>query len=238
METIVNQNKEEKKNFIINKKILLIKAYVLLKRKQRLHKEMNKTASLFNDIDKKITLKVKDYIYYRGNGWKSKDNPIDKLEEKVKFPDRVSPVFRRLREIVYNLKMTNKLDLLDIYIEAMKEYGIKIEIDGMNEFGLNSVDFSSEKLKNTLDVMCDYQADICGIANTLKDEISINAEGIDLCRKNSFKEFLTYFEGKVEKKPSINKKEQEINERCSKDIFSLSEINKISLNVKKEELTE
>ena len=219
--------KEAKGEVVMTDKQLLIKAYSLLKKKERLNKEMNGLATSFDQLDKKVIKKIKDYQHYRGIGWDG-DNPIQKSEEKVKFPDRVSPVFRNLAEIVYNLKMANRLGELDVYLEAMKDYGIEIKIDAKHEFGLQTGDLDYHMLGEIVDEMDDLQGQICELANILRDDLSENAQIVELCSKKGFKEFLNLFKGKVEKKKNAEKLEEAISKRCETDLIAISKVNEIA----------
>lgn len=145
-------------------------------------------------ITKQTVLRIKDYMFYRGRGWANETDPI-KREPKgedrsiEKFPDRVSPCFRRLATIVTDLRSADMLDTLDVYLEALKEYGITISIDE-ETFGLN--DNQREGLKSAIDTLSTYQATICNAADELKDELGEIAETINFSPKNKFKELVSF----------------------------------------------
>lgn len=145
-------------------------------------------------ISKQTILRIKDYLYYRGRGWASETDPItragkDEEGESEKFPDRVSPCFRRLVTIVDDLRKADMLDILDVYLNSLKEYGITISIDTEKPC------LSAEKrksLKTVIDTLSQFQQIICNTADELKDELGVVAEDIKFSPRNKFKEIVSF----------------------------------------------
>lgn len=149
------------------------------------------------NITKSLVLRIKDYLYYRGRGWASSVDPIkraikDEEHPQEKFPDRVSPCFRRLVTIITDMRKANMLDELNVYLDALKAYGITITVDNSHEPHISDV--QRVGLKAAIETMSLYQRIICETADELKDELGEAAESIKFSPKNKFKELvsLTY----------------------------------------------
>ena len=157
--------------------------------KASLWKEMNnvaKTCSKETRISRNTLMKVKDYLHYRGRGWG--DDCLSKSEESEKYPDRVSPTFRHLVEIITNSYATGKEDLLDVYLEAVKVRGITITID-RSQFA-NPSDDAKAKIDDALKVMDPIQCQICEKNDYMNDVLAVDAENNNLAPKNKFKQIV------------------------------------------------
>lgn len=157
--------------------------------KASLWKEMNNVAKLCSKetrISRNTLMKVKDYLHYRGRGWG--DDCLSKSEESEKYPDRVSPTFRHLVEIVTNSYATGKEDLLNVYLEAVKARGITITID-RSQFA-NPSDDAKAKIDDALKVMDPIQCQICEKNDYMNDVLAVDAENSNLAPKNKFKQIV------------------------------------------------
>lgn len=157
--------------------------------KSALWKAMNaiaKTCSRQTGIDRNTLMRVKDYLHYRGRGWG--DDCLSKSEESGKFPDRVSPTFRHLVDIVTNSYATGKEDLLDVYLNAIKERGITISID-TSKFTRPSVD-NKTAVAEALSLMDPIQTDICEKNDYMTDVLAEQAETVNLSPKNKYKQIV------------------------------------------------
>lgn len=157
--------------------------------KSSLWKEMNaiaKECSRQTGIARKTLMKVKDYLHYRGRGWG--DNCLEKSEESEKFPDRVSPTFRHLVDIITNSYATGKEDLLNVYLDAIKEKGITISID-VEKFTRPSED-SKKTVAVALNKMDPLQSIICEKNDYMTDVLAEQAEAANLSPKNKYKQIV------------------------------------------------
>lgn len=157
--------------------------------KRELSKEMNSIAkycSRETHIEKKVLIKVKDYLHYRGRGWG--DDCLSKSEESEKYPDRVSPTFRNLAEIIANAYTTGKEDLLKVYIDALKLRGITLSID-TSKFTLPSPE-TKEKVAIAIDQMDPLQCAICEKNDYMTDVLAEQAENTNLSPKNKYKKIV------------------------------------------------
>jgi len=137
-------------------------------------------------IEKPIMIRCKDYAYYRGSGWMD-DDPLTKDPDE-KFPDRVTPTFKKLLQIIDDLAAIGKLDMLDIYLDAMKQKGVEIKITG-KQVRVADVDETWAGIEN----MKGFQSDICRLADELNFEKSETAEEINFTPKKEFKATLDLF---------------------------------------------
>jgi hypothetical protein len=157
--------------------------------KSALWKEMNtiaKECSRQTGISRNTLMKVKDYLHYRGRGWG--DNCLEKSEESEKFPDRVSPTFRHLVDIITNSYATGKEDLLNVYLDAIKEKGITISID-VSKFTRPSEE-SKQTVAVALNQMDPLQTIICEKNDYMTDVLAEQAEAANLSPKNKYKQIV------------------------------------------------
>ena len=157
--------------------------------KAALWKDMNaiaKTCSRQTGIDRNTLMKVKDYLHYRGRGWG--DDCLSKSEELEKYPDRVSPTFRHLVDIVTNSYATGKEDLLNVYLDAVKEKGITISID-VSKFTRPSNE-AKQTVAEAINLMDPLQCDICEKNDYMNDVLAEEAESINLSPKNKYKQIV------------------------------------------------
>ena len=157
--------------------------------KASLWKEMNdvaKQCSRDTRIEKNTIMKVKDYLHYRGRGWG--EDCLEKAEEAEKYPDRVSPTFRHLVDIVTNSYATGKEDLLNVYLEAVKERGITISID-TSKFASPDRDVK-DRVAVALSIMDPLQCQICEKNDYMTDVLAVNAEESNLSPKDKYKKIV------------------------------------------------
>jgi hypothetical protein len=157
--------------------------------KASLWKSMNeiaKTCSNETGIDKRVITQVKDYLHYRGRGWG--EDCLEKSEESEKYPDRVSPTFRRLAEIISNMYATGKESNLQVYLDAVKDRGITISID-TSKFTLPSNDVK-EKVAAAIDLMDPIQCSICEKNDYMNDVLAVDAENTNLSPKDKYKKIV------------------------------------------------
>lgn len=137
-------------------------------------------------INKKAIMKVKDYLHYRGRGWG--EDCLSKSDEQEKYPDRVSPTFRNLVEIITNAYITGKEDLLDVYLNAVKDKGITITID-KSMFTLPDTE-QKEKVSSAINQLDPLQCDICEKNDYMNDVLAEEAENTNLSPKNKYKQIV------------------------------------------------
>lgn len=183
MSTTDQQNNEQLKTDCINSGV------EYHNEKSALWKEMNsvaKACSRQTGVDRNTLMRVKDYLHYRGRGWG--DDCLSKSEESEKYPDRVSPTFRHLVDIVTNAYATGKEDLLDVYLDAVREKGITISID-VSKFTQPSTD-AKTAISEALKIMDPIQCDICEKNDYMNDVLAVEAENANLSPKNKYKQLV------------------------------------------------
>lgn len=154
-----------------------------------LSKEMNAIAKACSDecgIDKKTIIKVKDYLYYRGRGWG--EDCLTKSEKQEKYPDRVSPTFRKLVDIITNCYATGKESLLKVYLDAVKAKGITITVD-TSCFTLPNDDVK-QKIATAISAMSPIQCVICEKNDFMNDVLAEEAENTNLSPKDKYKQIV------------------------------------------------
>ena len=136
-------------------------------------------------------MKMKDYIHYRGRGWGS--DALDKPEKdedtpKEKYPDRVSPAFRNLCQIIEIMYKCGKEGLLDVYLEAAKSRGVEIEINA-SKFERPD-DGEKIVIASALEIMDPLQTKICENNDYINDTLAPAAENQNVTPKNKFKKIV------------------------------------------------
>jgi len=168
----------------------------ILVNKKAASKNMNmvlhETAKM-QGIEKPILARMKDYLHYRGMGWIG-NNPLEKDPEE-RFPDRVSPCFRKLLQIINDLRATDCLEWLDPYLDAMKQNGITISITP----GTVRINDKTE-VEAALQNASDFQTTICQLADEINDIKAVEAEEICLTKQNEFKKLLNFYDKKQNNK--------------------------------------
>jgi hypothetical protein len=157
--------------------------------KSALWKDMNAIAKLCSrqtGIDRNTLMKVKDYLHYRGRGWG--DDCLSKSDESEKYPDRVSPTFRHLVDIVTNSYATGKEDLLNVYLDAVKEKGITISINE-SKF-TRPTNENKQIVAEAIDQMDPIQCDICAKNDYMNDVLAEEAEAANLSPKDKYKKIV------------------------------------------------
>jgi hypothetical protein len=168
---------------------LMEEAHEIFLEKKEASKQMNlvaKETAKAQGIEKPILVRCKDYLHYRGMGWMNND-PLEKDPEE-KFPDRVSPTFRKLVQIVEDLTAVGRLDFLDLYLDALRKKGIDIKID-IGDPRVKDIDETWQAIEN----MSGFQTTICQLADEINDEKAPQAEEINLVPENEFKKLLGFY---------------------------------------------
>lgn len=193
--------------------------------KRSTSKEMNaiaKFCSAETHIPKKVLIKVKDYLHYRGRGWG--DDCLSKSEESEKYPDRVSPTFRNLVEIISNFYATGKESDLQVYLDALKDRGITLNLD-MSKFTLPSNE-AKQKVAEAINQMDPLQCVICEKNDYMTDVLAVDAENMNLSPKDKYKKIIQLAASK-QAGHDVDDKVQD--EYVKIELFSngLEEVNKI-----------
>lgn len=136
-------------------------------------------------------MKMKDYIHYRGRGWGS--DALDKPEKdedtpREKYPDRVSPTFRNVCQIIEVMYKCGKEDLLEVYLDAAKSRGVLIEVD-TNKFERPD-DGEKIVISSALEIMDPLQTRICENNDYMNDTLAPAAENQNVTPKNKFKKIV------------------------------------------------
>ena len=155
--------------------------------KRDLSKEMNELAkerARKIGLKKKQLINIKDYKHYYGAGWGADALDRDK-EEKCPYPDRVSPTFRKLVEIVSTLRDADMVDFLTPYLEACAARGIKVAIEPERTEAQEKV--NKALLDRTLEEMDALQCEICQLNDRIHDELAPQAEAQKYVHKSKFK---------------------------------------------------
>lgn len=146
------------------------------------------TIAVVPTIERAQLNKMKDYIHYRGRGWG--EDALDKGEDKEKFPDRVSPTFRHLVDIINTMYACGKQDLLAAYINAAKARGINIEID---EAKFEKPNEAEQIVINTaLESLDPLQTKICECNDYMTDVLAPAAENQNVTPKSKYKKIVLY----------------------------------------------
>ena len=149
--------------------------------KKRFAKTMNsiiKDCAKKNEIDPKVIKAVKNYRHYRGVNW-ANNNPLEKDNDK-KEKDKVAPIFIKLLEVVENLRAIGDKEFLEPYLNAIAEYGIKIDID------FEDTDKDVEEIMEVIESASKLQTNVDTLAEELKGEKSTTAEELNFTPKSSF----------------------------------------------------
>jgi len=168
---------------------LLEESAEILREKKTNSKHMNMIGAdmaKMQKIEKPIMIRCKDYAYYRGSGWVGND-PLSRDPDE-KFPDRVTPTFRKLLQIVDDLAAIGKLDMLDVYFDALKAKGVEITVSN-KDVRVNDVDETWQAIEN----MKGYQKTICDLADELNFGCSQVSEDINFTPKSEFKGALNLY---------------------------------------------
>lgn len=147
--------------------------------------------------------RVKDYKYYKGNGWGS--NPLE-LDKEEKFKDRVSPIFRRLVQLINDIKQTDQAELLDDYLNYLSSIGIKIDFSGFIPDVRTSDKSASDE---AIDIGCSLQSSICKLADKIRDEDSEEALNQNFGPAKEYPKLISLYYRKTRKGKDIEDKTQE-----------------------------
>jgi len=175
---------------------LLEEAYETLKEKKLASKHMNLIASdtaKMQKVEKPLLVRCKDYLHYRGMGWDG-TNPLSKTPGE-KFPDRVTPTMCKLLQIVDDLAAVGKLDMLDVYFDALKAKGVEVTVTN-KPVRVSDVDDTWQAVEN----MSGFQTKICELADEINFGCTAVAEDINFTPKAEFKPVLNLYAKKQESK--------------------------------------
>lgn len=179
--------------------------------------ELAKDAEKSLNADKATLKKCKDYVYYHGNGWVN-GNPLD-LDPEEKFKDRLSPTFKKLRDIVLDLQANGMIDLLNEYIGALEGFGIHITIDDADPIVSDVVE-----TKEVIKSMCGYQKVICENSDIIREEHSQQSEDLNFTPKAKYKEVFGFYSRKMKGK-DIDDSVQDKITACEMYETALNEVN-------------
>jgi len=175
---------------------LLETAYDILKEKKMNSKHMGmvaKDTAKSQGIEKPIMIRCKDYSYYRERGWIGND-PLTR-EPEEKFPDRVTPTFRKLLQIIDDVYAIGRPDLLDVYFAAMEKKGVKITVSG-KDCRVNDPGETWAAIEN----MEGFQKNICELADEINFGCTQVSEDINFTPKGEFKGALNLYEKKKDER--------------------------------------
>lgn len=170
-------------------KKLMEEASRTLTRKTLNSKEMNALAKAGEQelgISRDSLLRIKDYVHYKGNGWVD-GNPLEKDPDlAVRFPDRVSPIFIKLLNLVKDLKEIGRMDIIQEYLDELELRGIKLVID-IEEKPTN------ERAVEIVERLDRFQNNICMLANEIRDNYKPHAEKLGFTPKRDFDKVLELY---------------------------------------------
>lgn len=136
--------------------------YVLDERQH--YKAMRANATrLFKDyrVDRHVSIKLKDFKYYYGNGWKNNDPLV--REKGAEYPDRLSSPFIKALDAILVLRSTGNLGMLQPIIESLAKRGIHLEVDDPEPYKY------LDQIEPYISDMCDNQHNICQTADQRKE---------------------------------------------------------------------
>ncbi len=177
-----------------------------LKEKKSYSYQMNSTfkeAGKHANVEPTVLRRVKDYKYYKGNGWDGSPIVLDKDE---KFKDRVSPVFKKLYTIVDDLAQVDQLELLDEYLDCLRDLGIKIDISNYHS-ATSTTD--KDVTDSAIETGVSLQSNICQLADEIKENDSEQAEVEGFGPKHEYVKLINLIYQKNEKGKDIDDKCQE-----------------------------
>lgn len=186
------ENKEQKVYTEEDVKELLEEANYVFNLKAKYNKDMNSVAGLGEQelgVSKEKLIRIKDYQHYKGRGWVDGNPLLKDPEVPMRFPDRVSPIFIKLRDLFKDLSEVGMLYLIDEYLDALKAEGITITstipVADPKQRGIEII--------NHLD---ELQGTICGLANEIRDNYKPKAEEIGFTPKRDFDKVLELYNKK------------------------------------------
>ena len=150
-------------------------------------KEMNK---LITDVAKSVGITkkdvrtLKDVIHYKGMGWGSSCLEIapKKKGEPKRYTDRVTPIFRRLVELIETCRDADELELISEYLQAAKARGVNIVIDSAEPKCTDK-----DELDNTLNELNEMQSIVCQKNDYITQDLAEQSESIAFAPKGKYK---------------------------------------------------
>lgn len=149
-----------------------------------------KEAATASKVDAAMLRRCKDYLHYRKLGWLG--GPLE-LDPKEKFKDRVSPVFIKLLAIIDDLMSLGKENLLDVYMDALAEKGIKIDY---SEHIPTNPTASPDDAWEAVEFGSQMQGYIRTLADRIRDEDSVKAEELGFGPKNEYPKLIQLLDRK------------------------------------------
>ena len=174
-------------------------------------------------ISKAQIMQLKDYVYYHGRGWGA--DAMDKSDEKEKFPDRVSPVFRKMFDIIKNMYEGGMEHMLDDYLSAMHLRGIDITIKAGNAGFIRPSEEEKEIIDDAVKAMQKYQECICEKNDYMNDVLAPAADNQNVTPKSKFKKLVEFAWKKEDGKDIEDKIQDELfdNELYMRSLEDLQE---------------
>lgn len=152
----------------------------------------NETAKM-HKIQKSTLNRLKDYKLYHKNGWVA-GNPLV-LDKQVDYPDKLSPIFIKLFQIVEDLRAVGDTSFLDPYVASLESQGIKIYIDQ----GTPIVSDKDEVMSN-VDSMGTFQKQVNALSKEINEVKAIEADDINLTAAKEFPKLVAFYNKKEEGK--------------------------------------
>lgn len=175
MEDVKNAKEllEETVNILVEKKIAN-------KALSDVHKRVLKDTS-GDKADWKLLTKV---YANKGKAWVS-GNPLS-LDPNEKHKDMISPLFRKLYEVVKATEAFNQTyNVLSEYFDALEDLGIKISIDP-DKFNHLDTDLLDSSLEDELDSAKAYLATIEGFSDEIRNEHTAKAEELNFAPASAY----------------------------------------------------
>lgn len=153
-----------------------------------------------SDIDSAVLRRVKDYSYYKGMAWLGTPLELDKDE---KFKDRLTPTFKKLLTIVDDLAQVGKLSLLDEYLDALKTYGIAIDL---SKFVPQAKATDLASCDAVISSSMAMQKEICEMSDQIRETDAEAAEAAGFGPKSEYNKLVNLAYAKSRKGKDVSEK--------------------------------
>ena len=160
-------------------------------------------------IERATIQKAQKYLHTKGCGWG--EDCLD-FAKDAKEKDIISAKFSSLCELITVLVKVGAGDELKLYIQAMKDRGIDIDISSLMRTDAPEGDVASD-VATTLDSSAVYMGKIKEMNEMLKD-FAEEAERSNLCPKNRFNNLLRLATAKEDG--------MDIQEKISDELFKMA----------------
>lgn len=136
-------------------------------------------------IDKSLVLRIKDYIHYRGMRWGA--SPLQLLsakedENNAPYSDRVSGPMIKFAKIITDCVAVGREDILEPYINALKDIGIKVDFSGCSRICEEEDCNIIERLVNETN---EIQCVICELADEMKENRKVLSDSHNIDKKET-----------------------------------------------------